>query len=375
MLSLNAQTDQASPQDAEHRHAASGGAPRLVTRGETQADEFLDWDDSERIETRPGRNGEACPTFHPIPFDHVSPHVAHIDGLTFTVVPPSEGRAALDWLFPILVKFFGCTQMNGTGKGFNGYKDGYDLGNGAMLGIGGQAQRGTVYVSLMGAACAKVPDWGKVQMWGESVGAKITRVDLAHDDHEGRLINIEQAVQWHQEGGFKNGGRPPASETLGDWLDPGSPRGRTLNIGARGNGKMIRFYEKGKQLGDPLSPWVRAELELRAQNRVIPWDMLTRPGQYLAGAYPCLKFLSTLQNKVRTLQKAARISLNRALENLRHMGGKVVNVAMLYFVNDAAKVVEAIRREGIPGRLEPFQGVVEWASLMNSGADHVALVS
>jgi phage replication initiation protein len=288
---------------------------------ETETDALRDWDQSESLEYRPGRNGQLYTISHPIPTDQTPANVAHVDALTFTLTPPEAGRAALNWLFPALVKFFGISFMKPTGKGFNGYKDGYDLGNGAMLGIGGQNQRGTMYVSLMGAACARVPDWSKVQMWGESVGAKITRIDLAHDDHEGKTVNIEQALQWHREGGFKNGGRPPTSDSLGDWFEPGSPKGRTLNIGARGNGKMIRFYEKGKQLGDRTSPWVRAELELRAQNRVIPWNMLTRPGQYLAGAYPCLKFLSALQDKVKTVQKAARISLERATENLRHLGG------------------------------------------------------
>ena len=63
-------------------------------------------------------------------------------------------------------------------------------------------------------------------------------------------------------------------------------------MSANGNGKMLRIYEKGKQLGDSESPWVRVEAELRNKSRVIPWDALTRPGSYLAGAYPCLAYLS-----------------------------------------------------------------------------------
>ena len=50
------------------------------------------------------------------------------------------------------------------------------------------------------------------------------------------------------------------------------------------NGKLMRIYEKGKQLGDATSPWVRWELELHNKSRVIPFDVLTAPGQYVAGA-------------------------------------------------------------------------------------------
>lgn len=39
-------------------------------------------------------------------------------------------------------------------------------------------------------------------------------------------------------------------------------RGRTFYVGRRENGKLLRVYEKGKQLGAENSPWVRIELEL-----------------------------------------------------------------------------------------------------------------
>jgi hypothetical protein len=51
-----------------------------------------------------------------------------------------------------------------------------------------------------------------------------------------------------------------------------------------------------------------------------------------------------------------------------------VNVLMLA-LGDAGQVVEAIRREGIPGRLESFQGIVKWGELKSGGGDRVALVT
>ncbi len=55
----------------------------------------------------------------------------------------------------------------------------------------------------------------------------------------------------------------------------------------------MRIYEKGKQLGDPESPWVRWELELHNTDREIPFDVLLQPGRYVAGAYPATAPLMT----------------------------------------------------------------------------------
>lgn len=357
--------------------APSHCLPRLVTRGESKepscfacetSSQDETWDESERIETRPGRDGRPILKAYPTPHEQTPSGIAHVDGFCFTVTPPNPAstKASLAWIFPALAEIFGCPVLTDTKTGWNGYEQKYDLGTpGAFLAIGGKAQRGTIHVEFMGMACAKVPDWNKVQAWGESVDAKITRIDLAHDDFEGLVVNIDNAVQWHKEGGFKNGGRPPRSQCLGDWLDPGSPKGRTLQIGSRENGKAARVYEKGKQLGDPHSPWCRAEVEWHDTNRVLSWDMVTRPGQYLAGAYPCLKFLSAQQDKVKTFQKAAKISLERATENLRHMGGKVINVLMLAH-GKPESVIKAVRRDGIPSRLEGYDGLVRWNTLQSS---------
>lgn len=132
------------------------------------------------------------------------------------------------------------------------------------------------------SVCALVPIWHTVQQWGKSIGAKITRIDLAHDDFLGETVNIEKAKAWYYEGGFTSNGRPPAAKFIDDM---GSGKGKTLYIGKRQNGKMLRIYEKGRQLGDSSSPWVRVELELRGKNRLIPWDAVNSPATYLAGGY------------------------------------------------------------------------------------------
>jgi phage replication initiation protein len=222
---------------------------------------------------------------------------------------------------------------------------------------GGESQRGTLHVSLNGKGCAHIENlggagaWGGVKAWGESVGAWIARVDVAHDDFEGRTVNIETALDWYRKGAFTTSGRPPAAELIDDL---GSGKGRTLYVGNRKHGKLCRVYEKGKKEGDPASPWVRVEVEWRRKNRVIPWDILVRPGEFLAGAYPCLGYLSERQDKIRTLRRAGAINYEGMVRNLRLSGGKAINAMLHVEKGDAGAVVTQLIRDGYPKRLEPF---------------------
>lgn len=116
----------------------------------------------------------------------------------------------------------------------------------------------------------------------------------------------------------------------------------------------MRGYEKGKQLGRKDSTWFRVELEWRGKNRVIPWAVLEQPGDYLAGAFPCLAFLSERQEKIRTLQCGAEISVETMTREARRLSGKAVNVLMDMCKGDAAAVVKLLQREGVPKRLRPW---------------------
>ena len=288
------------------------------------------------------------------PQENQSCALAHIDWLAFTITPPDG--CGLDWLWPYLRDLFAIPameQVDRVGK-WNGYTNVFDLGGHGLLGIGGETQNGTIHVSLTGSGCAHVRDWQAVQDWMQALKVRITRADLAHDDFEGKTLNIETAVHWYHEGHFKAGGRNPAHRVEGDWLDPGSPKGRTLYIGRKANGKLACIYEKGKQQGDPSSPWTRAEVRLGGKSRVIPLDVLTRPGVYLAGAYPCFAFLSAVQDKIRTGSKVVSMSLASVIHHTRQTGGKVVNLLRTLYAGDDSKVVEALTRPGFPKRLAGY---------------------
>lgn len=291
----------------------------------------------------------------------LSHNLAHIDWLSFSYVPFREPddfrnlRNSLDEYFEIPFD-----SWNYTDKQWCGYTNKVDLivpssrGETINLGLvayGGDSQRDTVHVSLNGHACARIKDWNSAKEWGLTNFVKITRVDTAHDDFEGTTLSIEKAKSWHADGLFGINGRPPSARLIDDM---GSGKGKTFYVGKRANGKMLRIYEKGKQEGDPNSPWCRAEVEFRNQSRVIPWDIVTKPGDYLSGAYPCLTYLSKHQEKIKSIQRASKINYEAMVSWLKTSAGKSINAMLLAEQGDIQSVFSQISREGFPKRLEQF---------------------
>jgi phage replication initiation protein len=207
-------------------------------------------------------------------------------------------------------------------KGHLFYKSSWSLGEGGRFGylaIGGQ--RDTVLIDLNGTGCMHAMLGWEARMVeflesGMLLLPRITRIDLAHDDIKGSYTPDAALEDW-RNGSYQlpKAPLPPSMSTVGNWeFDDG--RGRTLYIGRRASGKFLRVYEKGKQLGDPESPWTRVELEMKAEDRVIPFDALRNPGIYLAGAYPALARLCTRQSRIETVRHAAKSGLNGLLAYL-----------------------------------------------------------
>ncbi len=123
-----------------------------------------------------------------------------------------------------------------------------------------------------------------------------------------------------------------------------------MYVGNRKNGKLIRIYEKGKQLGDPSSPWVRWEVELHAKDRAIPWDVLLHPGEYVAGAYPCLSWVSDRASRIQTIKEQDSITYDRLKQVASTSYGALLHV-MLQREGSAERVIELLKREAVPKRL------------------------
>lgn len=240
---------------------------------------------------------------------------------------------------------FGITSKREMGANF--YRESWILGDAwGMVCYGGQ--RGTIMVTLNGSGCAAAREgWeGRLKTFLETAQrARLTRVDFAHDDYTGETYSVDRADQDHTDGLFNCGGRNPDTEYRGNWKNPNG-KGRTFNVGNRSNGKFCRVYEKGRQLGDKNSEWVRIEVEFKSTDRVIPFDALIRPGEYLAASYPAFSWINERQERIYTTTKAACISVEKAVAWIRHQCGASIGLMVGLFGADQflAKVV----REGNP---------------------------
>ena len=239
--------------------------------------------------------------------------------------------------------------MEDRGKGLHGYPRSFSFDRGQVcFAYGGQ--RSTALLSLPGSGCALVPDWLQLAVFLLAKhGAHITRWDGAVDDFEGEH-SVDHAVELYKAGGFISGGRRPRCKQHGNWIEPDGT-GRTFEVGSRQSGKLIRIYEKGKQLGDPNSLWVRWELELHNIDRVIPWDAVLRPGEFVAGAYPCLDWVTGEASRIRTIRAEDSIGYERLLKHTRLSCGRMLNV-MMERAGSAEAVINQLIRPGAPRRLE-----------------------
>lgn len=367
-MSLPCQTDSDAPASSAapaaetgtaHSRASTSSAPPGTALGppdaalaapaahfaEPAAHELADGLESPRLVIR----GESSLPDKHVAYVYRRP-IAHIDWLAFTVTPPP--KLELPWLWPQLREMLNVYELVQRRSGWCGYAKSFDMGKYGLVASEGQYQHRTIHVSLNASGCAGILDWEHLKDWLEKLGASITRVDLAHDDLKGEAVSVDKALSWYLAGGFASGGRSPSVNRHGDWDN--LREGRTLYIGKRKNGKLLRVYEKGKQLGDPDSPWTRAELELRNRNRIIPYDVLIDPGTYLSGSFACLNFLSTHQEKIRTIQKTNEISLATATRSAKSSCGKLINVLMHKHCGDAVAVVNDLIRPGVPRRLVTY---------------------
>ncbi|WP_052260708.1 replication initiation factor domain-containing protein [Photobacterium gaetbulicola] len=262
--------------------------------------------------------------------------------------------------------------------GFSGYSHSANiLVNGQQAGLcAWGAKNHGCYVSFSGTGTA-VLDLNEVHnALHQLPGAKITRVDIAFDSLDGKY-NIQTARKMAEHGQFVTRGRPSSycyiesghmsqvasyqktsgnSETLKKRFGFVADKGKSLYVGTRDAGKMLRVYEKGKQLKSEHKDWVRWELELRAKDRVLPFDVLLEPDKYLAGAYPALSFVSKEnQCRIATHKRKWFTSVDNAVRNGATQCGKLVNFMRQCLDMDDSQIVRLLTKHleshEIPDRL------------------------
>lgn len=193
----------------------------------------------------------------------------------------------------------------------------------ASVSAGGQSQRNTVCFTLKGEGCTMArPGWQqRVHRYFEDMLPTVTRVDLAKDFFCGE-VSVDEVVHLYKSHEFSYRNRMPKFATHGAWAlgtdSEGMPIGghsRTFQVGKRESGKLFRAYEKGHQFGRMEDPWLRAELELRNVNRVIPWEVLLHCADYFAGGYPATQLLCNRETATRipTATVVAQASAERCV--------------------------------------------------------------
>lgn len=252
--------------------------------------------------------------------------------------------------------------------GLFGYKTSFDLWfNGHHIGLAAcGATNGGCYLSFSGQGCQLLNNSKLHDVIRVLPEIRITRLDIALDFLEGEY-RIRDFRNMYLKGLFNSGGRAPKYQYIeGGVLENGRMKpsaGCSFYVGDRKNGKLFRAYEKGRQMGDPDSKWVRGELELRSKDRVIPLYALLRPADYFAGAYPALN--NVIQDElvvevtpIQTKKKAASASYDKLLKVAKTSYGALINVMKeARGLSDSEIVDQLIRINEVPRSLARAAGV------------------
>jgi phage replication initiation protein len=287
-------------------------------------------------------------------YDFVAGEVVPVEeGGTFTPVTSDQVAIVVS---NRLQEIFGFGIAVKLGYGLNFYAESWAMPHSwGTVSYGGQNK--TVLVSLTGTGLAAAKEGWELRLRSfleKSQRPRITRLDLAHDDYNGSTYNVNRADQDHTDGLYNCGGRNPSCEYRGDWKNPNG-KGRSFYVGNRKNGKYCRVYEKGRELGAPASEWVRIEVEFKSVDRVIPFDALTSPGEYLAGAYPAFAWINQHQERIFTTQRVVQAGVDKAVKWLRHQAGTHIHYLAELFGVDG--LIERVSRSD---KVPKFALVPNW---------------
>lgn len=182
--------------------------------------------------------------------------------------------------------------------------------------------------------------WDNLFQFIHNNDLKITRLDVAYDDHTG-VLPIGEIVQDTQCGMFVS--------KSNYWETLLSSKGCTVQIGSPQSEVLIRIYDKAAERGKPEEHWIRCELQMRNDRAVQFVNLPTDIGASFAGViYNYLRYIVPADdtNKWRWpltdywqnfIDDAQRISIYRS-------PGMEYNEARCrrYVVNQAGNAIDAV---------------------------------
>ena len=255
---------------------------------------------------------------------------------------------------------FGITRK-AKSKGNKFYESMYILGSEAAeygaVHFGGQ--RETVLVELKGLGCNLASAGWEIRMYDflkNAIRARITRCDLALDFFNGEYTP-EKALLDHDNGFFNNHNMQPKRECRGTAWQKEDQTGKTLYVGRVKNARYVRIYEKGRQLGDKDSPWVRFEIQFNHGDIEIPFEILQDSGGYFSGAFPICQTFSNMPDakRIAVREKTLNLTFEHKVRHGRNAVGGLINF-MLDVGLEPVQIVEMLKAEEAgkyPKGLEP----------------------
>jgi phage replication initiation protein len=283
-----------------------------------------------------------------------------VDWLRFRV--QAEPRDIIKTLGPMFENVnIGEPKLKPLDRGMLGFKQASQIMLADMplgrMDYGGESQKGWVRVDLSGKGCEWVTNWDKVSEVEALQSAQLRRLDIALTTWAGEVTH-EQVVQAHTNGRFTIR-RPPKLQQI---ISSDPRQGRTCYIGEREKAdKFMRCYEKGLEIagkyegktpgiithieGSKVEDIYRCEVELKASNTDIPWEVIERRDQYFAGAYPfCADILPNVETDIlkRRPEREAQLGLAAALENCRIQYGPTLFTALMAYGGDFMAVWDKV---------------------------------
>lgn len=162
-------------------------------------------------------------------------------------------------------------------KGARGYRD-RKYFSCISIHYNGRSDMG-VWVEMSGQGCRTFESlsnvgWEGIFSFIRDNGLKITRLDVAYDDHSG-ILNIREIANDTQAGMYIS--------KSDYWETVFSSKGTTVQIGSPQSKVLIRIYDKAAERGKTDDHWIRVELQLR-DDRAVQFTKIPLPiGQAFAG--------------------------------------------------------------------------------------------
>ena len=178
-----------------------------------------------------------------------------------------------------LIDALGLSHVNWTlTKGARGYQDRKYFGS-ISVHYNGRPDMG-VWVEMSGQGCRTFESlsavgWERLFSFIRENGLKLTRLDVAYDDHTG-ILPMREILNDTQDGMYVS--------RSNYWETVLSSKGSTVQIGSPQSEILIRIYDKAAERKcEPGTHWIRCEIQMR-DDRAVQFTNIPLPiGEAFAG--------------------------------------------------------------------------------------------